>query len=198
VIHKWQAIRLADPIVVYQLSLRLGVSYQAACIALAQHRLIAHAVQSNLLEIQPKSIKQRILGKTRLRDWHADVWILDSGDWNDEIFAGSEDVFVFNLNEKTGSGYLWNTSDLENSGFITLANIYESGKDLPIPRVGGSATRQLVVQSLLPQQGFARLQHSRPWEASETARDEIVFGFSLSQIESGLSRLEKQQLLRAA
>jgi Zn-dependent peptidase ImmA (M78 family) len=197
-LHKWQALDLANPIVVYQLSLRLGVSYQAACVALTQHRLIAHAVQSNLLEVQPKLIKQRILGKTKLKDWHADVWLLDSGDWNGDIYAGSEDVFVFNLNERTASGYLWNTADLDRSGFVTLANIYEASTSLPPKRIGGSTTRQFVVQSIAAQNGTVRLKHARPWESSAKGRDEIVFGFSLSHIESGLSRFEKQQLLKAA
>ena len=36
----WNSKSMADPFVVYQMSLRVGASYEATCVALAQHKII--------------------------------------------------------------------------------------------------------------------------------------------------------------
>lgn len=63
----WTRENLTDPIVVYQLALRMGSSYSATCYALADCKAIDRPTCEKLLKIKPKAIKQALVKPTNRR-----------------------------------------------------------------------------------------------------------------------------------
>jgi Zn-dependent peptidase ImmA (M78 family) len=120
-LHGWTSQKLRDPVNVYQLSLRMAVSYEATCLGLLAHDILDLAAVDRLRAAAPKKTKQQLLGDLALDDWRAHVWLLDEHDDGGVIEAGPLDLFVADLPERGGLGYLWDTDALESAGF-TLVN----------------------------------------------------------------------------
>lgn len=78
--QQWSAECLADPVTVYQLSLRLGTSYTATCHVLERHRAITRSQRERLLSVEPKAIKRNLLDGYEPPDWRSDVWLLTGRD----------------------------------------------------------------------------------------------------------------------
>ena len=57
----WSIQSLNDPINVYQLSLRVGVSYEATCRVLQKHNLLNRTTADRLIDTERKKIKQHLL-----------------------------------------------------------------------------------------------------------------------------------------
>ena len=66
----------AGPNVVYQLALRIGASYEAACWTLVRHRLIEASLARELLQTQPRTLKAALLETYRPQNYRGDVWLL--------------------------------------------------------------------------------------------------------------------------
>jgi hypothetical protein len=58
----WRPADMARDELVYQLSLRLGVSYMATCHGLQRNEVIDRDQCERLVSVPPKTIKKRILG----------------------------------------------------------------------------------------------------------------------------------------
>ncbi len=56
----WTRESLTDPVVLYQLSLRMGSSYSATCYALEESKGIDRPTREKLRKVRPKTIKQAI------------------------------------------------------------------------------------------------------------------------------------------
>ena len=76
----WTTDDFRRPSVVYQLSLRIGASYEATCWTLVRHRLIQQKLAQELLLTQPRSLKAVLLDSHRPPDDHGDVWLLTERD----------------------------------------------------------------------------------------------------------------------
>lgn len=66
--QNWSRDALQHPEVVYQLSLRMGVSYLATCHAARFHGVIDHSVLRELLGTKPLDIKRPTRGRRQTRD----------------------------------------------------------------------------------------------------------------------------------
>jgi Zn-dependent peptidase ImmA (M78 family) len=78
----WNRASLADPIVVYQLSLRMGTSYPATCYALLDCKGIDQPTCDQLLEANKKkrAMKQTLAKPYTPVNWHGDVWLVTERD----------------------------------------------------------------------------------------------------------------------
>jgi len=158
--HGWGREDLKDPLVVYQLSLRLAISYSATCWGLAAHGLIGPDIARTLEAVQPKTTKRRLLGEVTLADPWADVWLIEQGDHRVSLALGPADVVVLTLEEHAGAGYLWDHAALERAGFGII-------RDERAPKrrgtVGGPVCRRLVAR--VPSRGRHEvlLTERRPW-----------------------------------
>lgn len=105
IVHRqqWPAKMLADPITVYQASLRLGTSCAASCQALERHKAINRTQRDELLSLEPKTIKQSLLDGYTPPDWRSDVWLLTDRDEGSFIEGGRDDLFVVRLRENSGA-----------------------------------------------------------------------------------------------
>ncbi len=156
----WAQDRLAIPDNIYQLSLRMAVSYEATCWGLAAHNLApAHAVKE-LVDVEPKECKQRALRGARLEDPWADVWIITATDNETAIEAGPTDLVVLDVDEAGGSGYLWDLEAAEHAGFEVVTDERALAFD---GSIGGPTRRRVVLK--VPPRGTHELRvvHARPW-----------------------------------
>jgi len=187
----WDADSLSDPKIVYQLSLRIGASYQATCRQLFQYKLIDKTVLQKLIDIPPKKIKQSFLGNVGLNSWHSNVWVLTNKDEGMLIQGSPNDVFLFHLKEHSGSGYLWDIDEIQESGFVVISdeNIISS----PDVEVGGCADRNIITSSSELEngsEGYINLKQLRPWDASSVI-ETLELKYELLK-ESGLSQAARR------
>ena len=188
----WDAESLSDPRIVYQLALRIGVSYEATCRQLRQYKLITSQIFTHLTSTDPKSIKQSLLRGYALPNWYPNVWLLTEHDEDSIIQGGPDDVFLFQLKENSGSGYLWDFNDLAKSGFARLSD------DVSIPanneEIGGAVDRFVLAKLDQPSNSIGGLNFSevRLWDHSAINRT-LNLRYELVK-ESGLPNADRRLL----
>lgn len=82
---------------VYQLALRLGTSYQAACYHLPSVQLLGSAKAHAWAQLTLRKIKEEITAVPRPAGWRADVWAIRDGDAGKTLVVRPGDRLVFEL-----------------------------------------------------------------------------------------------------
>lgn len=186
--QQWCQNDFAKPEIVYQASLRLGASYRAVCWALARHGVHELAVAQKLAAINPKDIKQKLLGKIKPDDFWRDVWCLREHDHGLPIAAGPDDIFVLELKERGTSGYLWDVEKLRAEGFdlIGHSGVLEGDPEA----VGGSVLRHWTLGVPADANRDINLKERRPWSPNQELNH---FSFHLTSFgkEKGLPRFRR-------
>lgn len=191
----WIAARLHDPATVYQLSLRLGQSYEATTWTLELYNLIPSAIGQALRIVPPRTTKVTLLGDYRPADYRADVWLLSENDRDTTIEGSRNDHFVLRLTEHSGAGYLWSIEDLRQSGFLILR---DSASEENVEQVGGPVVRSVTGGSDGPRKGTIELAERRPWDTTKPfAELSVEFDFTGPE-EEGFSRAERRRVLEEA
>jgi Zn-dependent peptidase ImmA (M78 family) len=158
--HKWSPKLLTEPLITYQLALRIGTSYAATSYALERHRVINRSQREQLLSVEPKKIKATLLKNYQPPDWRSDVWFLTSRDEGTFIEGGRNDLFVVQLRENSGAGYVWSFDELKSAGFALVSD----DQDAENPEsVGGILNRRVTARSDARVRGGFTLRESRPW-----------------------------------
>jgi Zn-dependent peptidase ImmA (M78 family) len=191
----WVARDLARPAVAYQLSLRLGTSYEAVSWTLQRLNLISSLAGNALRAVEPRQLKVELLVDHRPVDYRGDVWLLTERDADTRIDGSRNDHFVLRLNERSNGGYLWNIDQLRDSGFAIISDNREN----PDPAgIGGPVVRHVTAGTEAAARGQVSLNESRPWQpTSPISRMTLKYDFTGPEAE-GLSRAERRQLLEAA
>jgi Zn-dependent peptidase ImmA (M78 family) len=193
--HGWTGNTLKSPEVMYQLSLRIGISYEAACWTMAHQRLIQPATARSLAAVEPKTIKARLLGNYQPEDFWGDVWVLSEVDEGARISGSRTDLFVLRLPEHSGGGYLWNFEQFKETGFAIVADERETPDSTSL---GNHVIRKVTAQSKDRQIGELVLTERRPWQATSSIKTFLLHYDLTGPEEQGLSKLERQQLIEAA
>lgn len=191
----WDFGALHRPMNVYQLSLRLGASYEATCWTLARDKIIDVATARELMDVQPKSLKTSLLGTHRPDDYRGDVWLLTERDAGSQIDGSRNDLFVLRLEEHAGGGYLWDIDQLRRSGFVVLRNMTEA---LDEEGVGGPVLRCVTAETAEAHRGQMSLQERRPFDPDDSLANLTVNYDFTGPEEDGLSRAERRVLLEVA
>ncbi len=116
--HGWTKQALRDPANVYQLALRLGVSFQAACWALAAHRVVSKDAASALQDETVKQLKLALVSAALIDNPWADVWKLTQNDSGTMLEAGPDDVFAVHVEDNASAGYLWQLVDAGSGAIV--------------------------------------------------------------------------------
>jgi Zn-dependent peptidase ImmA (M78 family)/predicted secreted protein len=186
--HQWNQSALSDPASVYQLALRLGVSFQAACWALAAQDVIARNRAETLQALQVKDLKVAVASAALLQDSWADTWSLGEGDSGTFLEAGPNDVFAVALREMSSAGYLW---DLVDPG--PHSQVLEERNDV-VEGYGDSGGRTVVLRFTAP--GIHRLSfaHRRPWNKETLAHIDIAIA-NFGKEQGGFARRLRESAL---
>jgi predicted secreted protein len=194
----WTPAMMADPAVVYQLSLRIGASYEATCRSLMRRgvEVIGRGTVDALLDVQPRAIKKSILGEYTPPDFFRDVWVLTAKDQNAVIEGSRSDLFVLKLTEHSGAGYVWTFDELNEAGF---AVVRDEREDENAADIGGNVTRLITALSEGQQHGRMVLAERRPWIPNGAPLGAFSVHYDLTGPESeGLSQAERRHLLEVA
>lgn len=158
----WKRDRLTDPVIVYQLALRMGSSYSATCYALQESKGIDRATCERLLTVKPKAIKQELAKPYEPESWYGDVWLVTERD-NGMVLEGSRsDLVVVRMPEHANSGYVWNFGELVDAGLAIRedARVSDDTK-----HIGGIVFRNVIAEAQDGASGHVKLREVRPWQA---------------------------------
>lgn len=194
-VQGWRVEHLADPIVVYQLSLRMGVSFEATWRALRNYDLISAEIAQSMQRTKLRQVKKTLLGGYAPPDYRRDIWSLTKHDQASVIKASRGDYFVIRLSEHPASGYVWDAEELNRDGFAIVQDVREEG---PTDEVGTSVYRRLVAHP----QGEAKDELSfgecRPWDPRQLCNHfELECDWAGKEF-PGASRAARRQMLEAA
>ncbi|MBN8612714.1 MAG: ImmA/IrrE family metallo-endopeptidase [Deltaproteobacteria bacterium] len=165
--HRWSAAALSEPSVAYQLSLRLGASYEATCWGLRGHRIVGSKVADTLATHEPKTMKLGALAGRHLeRDSRANVWVVEPGDHRQRLEGNPTDLILFRFPERTTEGYVWDEGALQAAG-LEVVDDWRTNET--IDDVGGPVTRTIATRA--PENGGGHypiaLTERRPWDPDD-------------------------------
>lgn len=183
---------LRRPNVIYQLSLRLGVSYEAFCWTLVRYSMIEPRQARELLLTQRRALKEALLDGHRPTNYRGDVWLLTERDAGTRIDGSRNDLFILKLTEHSNGGYLWNIDELRASGF---AIVRDEVVEIETESIGDPGVRRVTAQPPEDYRGRLVLDEARPWDVEQTLnRLELDLDFTGPE-EEGLSRVERRERL---
>lgn len=196
----WNRDSLSNPVIIYQLSLRLGISYSATAWSLFRHSLVRYEDVQKLRKTQPASIKKELL-RGRLPDATKEVWLLDESDQSSVLEPRADDHLLVRLKSHASAGYLWLADSREEvaaEGF-SLAPITVSASDLSTLSFGADATMDYVLsngdkESDTPQP--VQLSEIRPWEGKKEGDASYRSNAHFEEIQEGLTREARLALMR--
>ena len=186
----WTPRSMENPRNVYQLALRVGASYEATCWTLLRHGIIRRQTLRPLLDVQPREIKKDLLRGYVPPNWWVDVWLLTERDEGALLQGSRSDLFVLQLSEHSGSGYLWTFEELDQTGFAIVRDEREGPGE---STVGAHVTRRITARSRTRQSGHLVLAERRPWLPREKALMAFNVDYDLTgPEEEGLSQAERR------
>ncbi len=199
----WGASDLERPEVVYQLSLRLGVSFTAMTWSLNRIKLLAPNIARRISQTPPKLIKEAASPFGAPVPSDGDVWLLDRHDQDVVIEARVSDRFVVQLPNHTSAGFVWSADEATAAGFAIRPVVVDARNlDRPIePVVVGNG--QSIPYLLEPKDLSAGsddallvdLYERQPW-MSDDPLDRLRLRAHYERIYKGLSKGTKQRLIR--
>lgn len=190
--------KLRDAQVVYQLSLRLGLSYEATVWTLLRQKKIDLATARQLTTQKPITIKRALLPSGHPVTAGQDVWVLNPADRDSVLQPRAGDRFLMSLPDHGSAGFLWQAHDAQAAGY-TL-------RPLPVePLDGGQvwvgAEHQVLFELEViggrASQVQLDVQERQPWQASGPAVDEVKLVAQFESIDEGLSPRSKKRLLES-
>jgi Zn-dependent peptidase ImmA (M78 family) len=195
----WKAADMRREDVVYQLSLRLGVSYAATCHALQRNEVIDRGQFERLVAVQPRTIKKRLLDSHTPDDWRRDVWVITERDDGILLEGSHDDLVVVKVKEHSGSGYLWRLDDLGGAGFAVVRDSLEDNADAD--SYGGIVFRTVIAEPKEDggAEGHVLLRETRPWQADGEALQSVNLDVDfVGPVGAGLHRAQRKAFLGVA
>jgi len=192
----WNSESMKSPMNVYQLSLRVGASYEATICALEKHEIITRATAQTLKNTQPKNIKRSLLPGYSPDNWRRDVWLLTGQDQGTFIEGQPNDLFIFKLGEKTGAGFIWDFETLKSNGFAVVNDVRKFSND--DGGIGSEVTRILTAHDPEALRGEIHLQLKRPWDEKALSAEELQMKYDLFGKEQGLLRAQRLEFTQVA
>ncbi|MGV6953167.1 ImmA/IrrE family metallo-endopeptidase [Pseudomonas chlororaphis] len=195
----WNIRTIQDPFNLYQLALRLGVSYAAAAWSLLRHEYVDYDAVQRLLKTTPASIKQSLF-KSPLPDATKEVWVFDERDQSSVLEPRPDDHLIIRLKSHASAGYLWladSPDQVKAEGFTlqpapsapvdprTLTFGAETSMDYFLAGAPDSFTDPQVVA----------LAEIRPWEGKQPGDASYVSKAHFEPIAEGLTRESKKALI---
>lgn len=189
----WSVNHLRNPDIVYQLSLRVGASYEATCWGLLGHQILSRGDVDALRKVKVAKLKAALGEEFRPGNSWADVWRVTGRDDGATIVGNPDDLLRVELKEAVGSGFQWSVEYLRRAGYEILSDNSSFSKDPLL--YGAPATRILIARPPAGGAGDLKLRETQPWRAPEA--DDPTFAVTLAlhgpEI-GGLSRAHRRRL----
>lgn len=177
---KWSKSDVKKPENIYQLSLRVGASYEATWRALEEHKILSRSDTHIFESTPPRQLKKALLSGIQLQHSWADVYHLDETDSGTSLIASPEDTILIDLEEHVGSGYVW--TDVAKS-LLPIQKLGDQRTDIANSQAIGSPKRR---QQFFIGEGEVelRLEEKRPWdtEAPPSSGFKVSIHFMKSEL----------------
>lgn len=214
--QRWGRDSLRDPTVVYQMSLRLGMSYKAMVWSLNRLGHLTLSEVLRIVDVQPITLKRDILRGTAPNNSRNDVWMLSDADRDSVLEPGLGDQMVLNLPNHAGSGRLWSVDEALSEGF-SLKPFVRDARNVPprrnaeIPVGGDGSTLRYelttplellslgegdndeIVPTLEPRKKTISLSERAPWQPEQAAIDQLSLFAEFERLEDGLPQPERDR-----
>ena len=193
--QNWRRRDIARPETVYQLSLRLGLSYTATCLVLRNRDAVSQVDLRRLRKHQPKELKRALLPAIEFPSRRTNVWRLTENDDGTQFIADIDDLFILELSESAGAGNRWALEPFLDADFLVLDDTsrIDDGDE-----VGGEVTRRMVLKPDINQAVPVTVIEHRPWEPPSTADRCLSIRFDILGRQEGMAEHKVRELLRAA
>lgn len=189
----WEPRNFEQPEVVYQASLRFGMSYRATVFGLLREHVIGRSLGQRLLRRKPRDLKRALLGDYLVSNTQRlDVWHLTERDAGAVIEAGRGDLFVLRLKEDSGSGYVWRFDELRAAGFAILKDGRESMLN---EQMGSPTIRRVLAKAERPISKSLTLREERPWAPEDNSQLLTLHCSTANSDEAGLFEPQRMELL---
>ena len=153
---------------IYQLSLRLGITYEAACWALVTCEVLTRPEAARLQDASVTDLKRALAPAALIANSRADVWRLRAADTGTFLEADPDDLFAVHVQDHSAAGYVWRLVDASAEAEV----VGEQPPDLA-HAYGARSTRVLYVRLTAPGVHHLVFEHVRPWSHATVARIEI-------------------------
>lgn len=184
---------LRNPDIVYQLSLRMGASYEATCWGLVSHQILPQGEVDQLRKIPVARMKSALGGDFKPANSWADVWRLTGKDDGTRIVGNPDDLLRIELEEAAGSGHQWQIEVLRQAGYEVLFDESAFSRD---PLLYGAPTvRTLLARPPAGGVSAVTLRETQPW--NDGSADDPTFSVALAlegPERGGLSRADRRRL----
>lgn len=203
----WTATSLTNPHVVYQLSLRLGMSFTATIWSLNRQNLLPGDRARAMARIQPRALKRELVGTNDQADNPSDVWLLDRSDQDLILEPRSTDRIVVDLPNHASAGFLWSIEAAINEGFslrpVTVDARQHPVTDAETVRLGGGGRHQRYVLQQDEREAQSPDTHrvalgfieTQPWRSAEDGNDRFTTQAQFESLRTGLSAQSKAQAM---
>lgn len=200
--QNWNSSSLSNPTCVYQLSLRLGVSYEATCWGLQAHRILTEDIVLKLLQTTPKSSKDQYLNNIgysdKINPW-ADVWFLTERDSGKCGIGSPNDLLLVQLKEQPSTGFLWEAQLPPGSNVKIVHDQHASQGFARTPidelRIGANIHHIIMLRCTEPEICELRFVQIQPWNKDSQPREIFTANIALlGREEPGLPRHIKGSL----
>lgn len=190
----WTVARdLRNPDIVYQLSLRMGASYEATCWGLLSHQILSRSEVDLLRKAKVAKLKSGLGGGFRPESSWSDVWRLTSKDNGARLVGNPDDLLRIELEEASSSGHQWQIEDLRDAGYAILSDKSVFSSDPLL--YGAPAIRTLIARPPEHAASTVTLRESQPWAPDPVADPTFALALALHGPESGgLSRADRRRL----
>lgn len=180
--HGWASkAALTNPGVVYQLSLRVGVSFEAIGWVLRSQDILTQNELKSIQATTPQMHKMALLGGRRLENPWNDVWHLTAKDSGLSYSIRQGDYVVVELPSLTTSGYVW---ELDSQ---SIASSYELVEDTYLKvseKIGAGVTRRLIMLMRDAGEFQLKFKEVRPWK-KDSVLSTFQTNLTVSEPESG-------------
>lgn len=211
----WGRDSLRNPSVVYQMSLRLGMSYKAMVWSLNRLGHLTISEVLSIADVQPITLKRDILGGTVPNNSRSDVWMLTDADRDRVLEPGLGDHMVFDLPNHAGSGRLWSVDEARSEGFLLMPFVRDArsvpprrGAEITVGGDGSMLRYELtpppellspgdseVVSTLEPRKRTIALTERAPWQPEQASIDQLSLFAEFERLEDGLPQPERDRRL---
>jgi Zn-dependent peptidase ImmA (M78 family) len=194
--QQWTPQAIGTPETIYQLSLRLGTSFAAACYALYSNKVINKATYKRVSLVNPKAIKQPLVAPYEPANWYGDVWLITERDDGLLLEGSRSDLVIISFAEHAGSGYIWRLDDLVDAGLVIVQDRRSSEGDDDL--IGGVVSRKVVTESQKGAKGSVSLREVRPWQVAGKALHSVNLDLDLNgPVTPGLLPAQREAALGA-
>jgi Zn-dependent peptidase ImmA (M78 family) len=160
----WTDDTFADPVMIYQLALRVGVSYSATVWTLQRYGVFDRNYALAAAGLEVKELKKRLLRGYKPANYRGDVWLVTERDEPLSVYGGPLDLLVVKLREQSGGGYLWRVQTMDDKALAIVADEREM---VPDATVGSPTLRVLTASARGRYQGILSLAQVRPWQPAD-------------------------------